>query len=200
MTQQQRQSQSSTPASGPLSQDQSSQSAQDASLSRPEKPDATSPYKGPGDADPQGQAVEHAADPDGPEAMEQPYFSEAQSTLGAYEATERPGDRFAQPEDALGGLARPTEQSDGTAPPATESESFATAAGTLRAGMAVVDSYGHTVGIITSVDGDRMRLSSSDPHDDGVAFLPLSLIDGIEGDRVLLAGRGDASFGMPTQT
>ena len=62
--------------------------------------------------------------------------------------------------------------------------------------MAVVDSYGHTIGFVASVDGERMRLSSTDPHDDGVAFLPVSLIDGVDGDRVLLGGRGDASFGV----
>jgi hypothetical protein len=62
--------------------------------------------------------------------------------------------------------------------------------------MTVVDGYGHAIGIVTSIDGQRMRLSSTDPHDGGVAFLPVSLIDGVDGDRVLLEGRGDASFGM----
>ncbi|VWX53127.1 DUF2171 domain-containing protein [Novosphingobium sp. 9U] len=194
MTQQQRQSQFSS-----SSQDRSSGNAQDASLSRPEKPDATSPYEGPGDDQPAQKRPAQVADPDGPEAMEHPYFSEAQSTLGAFEPTERPGDPFAQPEDAQGGLARPTEQSDSAADVAQEGQSFATAAGTLYEGMTVVDSYGHTIGLVSSVDGERMRLASSDPHDDGVAFLPVSLIDGIDGNRVLLAGRGDASFGLAAQ-
>lgn len=194
MTQQQRQSRFSS-----QSQERSSGNAQDASLSPPEKPDTTSPYEGPGDAEPEGKRVAQVADPDGPEAMEHPYFSEAQSTLGAYEPTERPGDPFAQPEDALGGLARPTEQSDGAAAAPHEGQSFATAVGTLYEGMAVVDSYGHTIGLVSSVDGERMRLASTDPHDDGVAFLPVSLIDGIDGNRVLLAGRGDASFGLAAQ-
>lgn len=196
MTQQQRQSQFSRPTS----QAQSSDSAQDASLSRPEKPDGTSPYLGPGDAEPETKPVEHVSDPEGPEAMEQPYFSEAQSTLGAFEPTERPGDPFAQPEDALGGLGRPTEQSDSAAGTPLDGQEFDTAAGTIHEGMPVVDSYGHTIGLVSSVDGERMRLTSSDPHDDGVAFLPVSLIDGIDGGRVLLAGRGDASFGMPAES
>lgn len=195
MTQQQRQSQFSSPSA----QGASSDNAQDASLSRAEKPDATSPYQGPADAEPQSRKPAHVADPDGPEAMEHPYFSEAQSSLGTYEPTERPGDRFAQPEDAPGGLARPTEQSDGAAQAAPSGQAFNTSAGTLYEGMAVVDSYGHTIGLISSVDGERMRLASTDPHDDGVAFLPISLIDGIDGNRVLLAGRGDASFGMDAQ-
>ncbi|MBB4860097.1 hypothetical protein HNO88_003435 [Novosphingobium chloroacetimidivorans] len=196
MTQQQRQSQSSSHAS----QAQSSDSAQDASLSRADKPDSTSPYRGPGDAEAEARPVEHVSDPDGPEAMEQPHFSEAQSTLGAFAPTERPGDPFAQPEDALGGLGRPTEQSDSVVAAPSDGQAFHTPSGTIHEGMAVVDSYGHTIGLVSSVDGERMRLSSTDPHDDGVAFLPLSLIDGIDGGRVLLAGRGDASFGMPSES
>lgn len=186
MTQQQSQSQTS----------QQQSAGQDASLASPGKPDATSPYKGPADEAKSEHTPERVVDADGPAEMAQPYFSEAQSSLGAFEPTERPGDPFAQPEDATGGLAR-TEQASAGASTSDDGAEFATPSGIVRAGMTVVDSYGHTLGTISSVEGERMRLASTDPHDDGVAFLPVSLIDGVEEDRVLLSGRGDASFGMP---
>jgi hypothetical protein len=179
------------------SQSQGQSQGQGPSLSQPTGPDATSPYGGPGEAAKPEKRPDRVADEDGPEAMEQPHFSEAQSTLSAYEPVERPGDHFAQPEDPLPATlaTRPTEQSDGASQPASGAE-FKTSAGTLRAGMSVIDSYGHVIGIVSSVDGEQMRLASADPHDDGHAFLPVSLIDGIDGSRILLGGRGDASFGM----
>jgi len=178
-------------------QSQSQSQYQGASLATPAKPDATSPYDGPGEDAKPAKRPDHVADADGPEAMEQPYFSEAQSTLAAYEPVERPGDHFAQPEDPLPASlsTRPTEQSD-SAGEATLGAEFPTSAGTLRAGMSVIDGSGHAIGTVTGVDGERIRLTSSDPHDDGDSFLPVSLVDGIDGNRVLLSGRGDASFGM----
>lgn len=169
------------------------------SLSPPAAPDATSPYDGPAKAAKPEKRPDRLAGADSPAEMEQPYFSEAQSTLGAYEPAERPGDPFAQPEDPLPESlsTRPTEQPGTAAGASAEGAEFETASGTVRAGMTVVDSYGHALGTVSSVDGERLRLASSDPHDDGVAFLPVSLIDGIDGDRVLLSGRGDASFGLP---
>lgn len=196
MTQQQRQSQFSRVPSRDEAQDASPSQGQSQgpSLSPPAAADATSPYEGPAQKHAPEQQPDHVADARGPEAMEQPYFSEAQSTLAAYAPAERPGDPFAEPEDPIP-THSPAEQPQGTPDQASGAE-FATAAGTVRAGMPVVDSYGHAIGIIAGVDGERMRLTSTDPHDDGIAFLPVSLIDGIDGERVLLGGRGDASFGM----
>ena len=200
MTQQQTQSQFSRTQSRAQSQAPSSESAdgQGPSLSSPASPDATSPYDGPAEGKKAEQRPEHVADKDGPEAMEQPHFSEAQSTFGAFEPVERPGDPFAEPEDQLPATltSQPTEQPAASGSQEDSGQEFKTPAGTVRAGMSVIDSYGHPMGVVSSVDGERLRLASSDPHDDGVSFLPVSLIDGIEGDRILLGGRGDASFGM----
>ena len=204
MTQQQTQSPSSQSESQAQTQAQTQvQSAQDPSLARPKAPDATSPYSGPADEAAPAKRPEQVDDPEGPRQMAQPSFSEAQSTLGAFEPAERPGDPSAQPEDARGDLGsaspeRRAEQPAATPQPHALGAAFATSAGTVRAGMTVVDSYGHMLGTVAGVDGERLRLASADPHDDGAAFLAVSLIAGIDGDRVLLAGRGDASFGMPT--
>lgn len=164
---------------------------QNASLSPPLVPDATSPYKAP----PEPAAKEPAPAPAAPPAdLGQPYYSEAQATLGA---ADRTAERFAQPEDAAV-LDRPSEQPGlGEGEPGRDlGEGFATPEGTVRSGMAVIDASGHPIGFVTAIEGEKMRISSTDPHDDGVAFLPVSLIDGVDGDRVLLASRGDASFGM----
>lgn len=206
MSQHQSQSQSGRGQSQSQSQGQSQRQgltqdpAQNPSLSEPAAPDPTSPYEGPGDEAMPEKTPERVSDADGPKQMEQPYFSEAQSTMGAFEPVERPGDHFAQPEDQLSAeLARkPLEQAGDSGRPARGGTEFPTASGPVRAGMTVVDSYGHAIGVIAGVEGDRLRLASTDPHDDGVAFLPVSLIDGIDEDRVLLVGRGDASFGMAT--
>lgn len=204
MTQRQSQSQSSQSQPQRQSQGQSQRQSQGqsqnqgTSLSEPEKPDATSPYQGPAeDAKPE-KRPDRVADAEGPAAMEQPYFSEAQSTLSAYAPIERPGDHYAQPEDPLPAspATRPTEQADSAPASAASGPGFETQEGTVRTGMVVVDSSGHTIGIVSRIEGDKMRLASNDPHDDSDTFLPVSLIDGIDGNRVLLGGRGDASFGM----
>jgi hypothetical protein len=195
VSQRQTQSQSSQGQSQNQSQGQSQ--SQGASLSTPAKPDPTSPYDGPTPAAMPERRPDHVSGSDGPEAMEQPYFSEAQSTLSAYAPVERPGDHTSQPEDPLpASLAtRPTEQAN-SAPVPTSAPGFETAEGTVRSGMIVVDNAGQTIGIVSRIEGDKMRLASNDPHDDSDSFLPVSLIDGIDGNRVLLGGRGDASFGM----
>jgi hypothetical protein len=196
VTQRQTQSQSSQSQSQGQSQGQSA--SQGASLSPPEKPDATSPYEGVVEAAVPEKRLDRVVDPQGPEAMEQPYFSEAQSTLSAYAPVDRPGDHYAQPEDPVpASLAtRPTEQADSAPAWAASGPGFPTAEGTVRTGMTVVDSSGHTIGIVSRIEGDKMRLASNDPHDDSDSFLPVSLIDGIDGNRVLLGARGDASFGL----
>ena len=186
MTQQQTQSQNSGAQS---------QSGPDQAKDSGAKRQVASPYEGPADHAKPARRPDHVLDEDGPQEMEQPYFSEAQSTLGGYAPTERLGDPFAQPEDALGELTRrPAEQPGGPGGPS--GAELVTESGTVREGMSVVDSYGHVIGTVAGVEGDRLRLSSHDSHDDGAAFLPISLIDGVDGDRVLLSGRGDASFGL----
>jgi hypothetical protein len=204
MAQHQSQSQSSGGSSQSQSQSQgraqgqglTQDPAQRSSLSEPAAPDPTTPYEGPADHAKPAKTPDRVADDKGPAQMEQPYFSEAQSTMGAFAPVERTGDHFAQPEDQVPAeiVRQPLEQASGLEP--VSGSEFATASGTVRSGMTVIDSYGHVIGLIAGVEGDRLRLASSDPHDDGVAFLPTSLIGGIEDDRVLLVGRGDASFGM----
>lgn len=170
------------------------------SLSPPAAPDATSPYQGPADATPAEHKPEHVADEHGPEEMEQPYFSEAQSTLAAFAPAQRVGDPSAQPEDPRAGrFDSPAEQTHPASRSQADAAQFNTANGTIRAGMQVVDSYGRGIGAVAGVEGERLRLASNDSHGDGTAFVPLSLVEGIDGDRVLLGGRGDASFGLPTE-
>jgi hypothetical protein len=181
------QQQTQSKSSQSQSQGQLQGQSQGPSLSSPARPDATSPYQAP-PAPTEDKSPQAVVDSD-PSEMEHPYFSEVQSTLGGA-ARE---DHFPEPEDSRG---RPTDQPNPPAAHQALGAEFATPAGTVRAGMTVVDGYGHAIGIVTSIDGQRMRLSSTDPHDGGVAFLPVSLIDGVDGDRVLLEGRGDASFGM----
>jgi hypothetical protein len=200
VTQRQSQSQSSQSQSQGQSQAQSRRQSlgKGASLSEPEKPDATSPYKGPPEDAKPAKRADRVVDNDSAAAMEQPYFSEAQSTLSAYAPVERPGDHYSQPEDPVpASLAtRPTEQAGNAPASAASGAGFETQEGTVRTGMVVVDSSGHTIGIVSRIEGEKMRLASNDPHDDSDTFLPVSLIDGIDGNRVLLGGRGDASFGM----
>jgi len=197
----QQQTQSFTPHTGdrPLARKASEprpQGAENPSLSTPEKPDATSPYEGPSDHDaptatpdatPQ-ETVDNRS-----ENLSQPYFSEAQSTLGAFSPVSR-GDHFAQPEDP-----EPPRAEQPRAAGDANGQGYETQEGTIRIGMEVVDGYGNVLGRITGIEQGRMRLSSNDPHDDGVAFMPISLVDGIDGERVLLAGRGDASFGVASE-
>jgi hypothetical protein len=170
------------------------------SLSPPAAPDATSPYHGPADVTPPAHPPERVADEHGPEEMEQPYFSEAQSTLAAFAPAQRVGDPNSQPEDPrAGSFDSPAEQTQPASRSQADAAQFNTASGTIRAGMQVVDSYGNRIGEVASVEGERLRFASNDSHGDGTAFVPLSLVEGIDGDRVLLGGRGDASFGLPTE-
>ena len=197
--QQQSQSSSSSGAARPTSPARTDQ-AQNPSLSTPEKPDATSPYEGPADlakstaqSPAQSPARPEAAVDSDPADLAEPYFSEAQSTLGAFSPVSR-GDHFAQPEDP-----EPPRAEQPRAAGDANGHGYETQEGTIRIGMEVVDGYGNVLGRITGIEQGRMRLSSNDPHDDGVAFMPISLVDGIDGERVLLAGRGDASFGVASE-
>jgi hypothetical protein len=173
-------------------QEGTEEGAQGPSLSPPAAPDATSPYQGPADESPPAHKPEQVADPHGPEEMEQP-------TLAAFAPAQRVGDPHAEPEDPrAGSFPERAEQTHSASRNQGDVAQFHTAEGTIRTGMQVVDSYGQSIGEVAGIDGERLRLASGDSHGDGVSFVPLSLVDGIDGDRVLLGGRGDASFGLPT--
>lgn len=202
MTQHQTQSHFSRVGDDASKQDQAKDASQEPSqgpsLSPPASPDATSPYHGPEDVAHAPREPEAARDEDGLVEMTQPHYSEAQSTLAAFAPAQRTGDPFPEPEDPQAGVPSAPQEQPAASQPADGRE-YATPAGTVRGGMAVVDSYGHAMGIVAAVEGERLRLASTDPLDDGVAFLPLSLVEGIDGDRVLIGGRGDASFGLPAE-
>ena len=72
----------------------------------------------------------------------------------------------------------------------------ARAAAFIRKGMTVIEADGTVVGTIERVEGGRIWLSEDANHDGAPEFLPVSLIDGIDDARVILAERGDASFGL----
>lgn len=75
-------------------------------------------------------------------------------------------------------------------------KSFRTFAGTIREHMQVIDVDGKVLGTVADVRGDQIMLETPDPETKELESLPLSLIDGIDTNAVLLAGRGDASFGL----
>ncbi len=60
----------------------------------------------------------------------------------------------------------------------------------------VVDQSGAFVGTVDHVDGDRIKLTRSSSGDGEHQFIPLSQVAGIEGGKIRLQGRGDASFGQ----
>ena len=64
----------------------------------------------------------------------------------------------------------------------------------IREHMEVVDADDARIGTVDHLDGDRIKLTrdASGEH----RYLPLSQVAGIEGDRVRLRDRGDATFGM----
>ena len=94
-------------------------------------------------------------------------------------------------ENVIGRAASPT---------ATQTHSMGGSyAAQVHPAMRVVDSDGNVVGTVKAVDGDEIRLvgtSDGDPH----RFVPLSLVEGIDGDRVLMRGRGDNAFGVAAST
>ncbi len=77
--------------------------------------------------------------------------------------------------------------------------SYRTFAGTICRGMDVLDANDRIIGQVARVESDHIVLVPTSETDRGEFFVPLSLIDGIHGDQVLLAGRGDASFGLGAQ-
>lgn len=75
-------------------------------------------------------------------------------------------------------------------------KSFRTFAGTIYEHMQVIDVDGKVLGTVADVRGDQIMLETTDPDTNELESLPVSLIDGIDKNAVLLAGRGDASFGL----
>lgn len=72
--------------------------------------------------------------------------------------------------------------------------SWGTQAGTIRKGMAVIDSDGSFLGLVANVQGEEVILDEPDHP-----FIALTQIDGIEDDRIVLSPRGDATFGLGAQ-
>lgn len=69
-----------------------------------------------------------------------------------------------------------------------------TESGFIRKGMTVIDPEGMVLGVVDSVEGQEVLLAEP-----GHPFITVSEIDGIDGDRVLLSPRGDATFGLGAQ-
>lgn len=72
------------------------------------------------------------------------------------------------------------------------------AVGAIRREMTVVESDGSFVGIVEAVEGDRIRLKSTGSESDD-RYLPITLVDGVDDERVILSRRGDAYFGLGAQ-
>lgn len=71
--------------------------------------------------------------------------------------------------------------------------------GTIRERMEVVGPDGRHVGTVDAVEGGQIRLTRASSQSDRHTYVPLSLVAGVEANRVCLAERGDASFGLPSQ-
>lgn len=90
-------------------------------------------------------------------------------------------------------------ENDQAAPRLDPSQVFGCSAGRIVKGMAVVDANDRLLGYVESVEGELIRLfEGASGHAPG-GSVPLSLIDGIFDGRVLLAGRGDSTFGLGAQ-
>ena len=74
---------------------------------------------------------------------------------------------------------------------------YRTFAGTIARGMDVLDAQNRCIGQVESVESDHIMLARA--RNGREYFVPLTLIDGIHGDQVLLAGRGDSTFGLGAQ-
>lgn len=73
---------------------------------------------------------------------------------------------------------------------------FRSFAGTISRGRDVISSEGKFLGQVDRVEGDHIVLSPVNKDETDTYFVPLSLIDGIAQDQVLLASRGDGTFGL----
>jgi hypothetical protein len=66
----------------------------------------------------------------------------------------------------------------------------------IRPHQEVTDQSGAVIGTVDHVDGDRIKLTRSSSSSGHHEYVPLSQVAGIEGNRVRLHDRGDASFGL----
>ena len=68
------------------------------------------------------------------------------------------------------------------------------AAGFVREGMPVLAKSGKELGFVDRVEGDRIWLKG-DANDDGKQeFVPFSLVDGVDDERVILSDWNDGSY------
>lgn len=74
-------------------------------------------------------------------------------------------------------------------------DSWQTPFGAIHKGMKVVDDAGNIVGTVEGLDGDELLLAE---HANGKqpSFVSTTMVGGIDGETVILATRGDASFGL----
>lgn len=68
----------------------------------------------------------------------------------------------------------------------------------IRPHQEVIDQNDAFVGTVDHVDGDRIKLTRSSSGDGQHHYIALSQVAGIEGGKIRLQGRGDASFGQET--
>jgi hypothetical protein len=64
----------------------------------------------------------------------------------------------------------------------------------IRAQMLVISAEGTYLGTVEGIEGDEIRLG--DAPDGAHRLLPLSLVAGVDGERVMMRDRGDNVFGM----
>jgi hypothetical protein len=76
----------------------------------------------------------------------------------------------------------------------TEETAWHTPEGTIRKGMKVIDADGTVLGTIAGVSGEEVFLEGAPGE-----FIAITQIDGVGEETVLLAGRGDATFGLGAQ-
>ena len=88
---------------------------------------------------------------------------------------------------------------EGSQPPHDSAGRYRTFAGTITQGMDVIAPDGHFLGRVDRVEGDHIVLVPTTESGSEAFFVPLSLIDGIAQDQILLAGRGDGTFGLGAQ-
>lgn len=74
----------------------------------------------------------------------------------------------------------------------TRSSGGASAAAFIRVGMPVLEADGSLLGTVEAVKGDRIYIAG-DPEGD---FVSMSMVDGVDDARVILAGRGDGAYGL----
>ncbi|MEJ2409600.1 MAG: DUF2171 domain-containing protein [Novosphingobium sp.] len=71
-------------------------------------------------------------------------------------------------------------------------EVWTTVVGTIRKGMKVIAHDGTSIGLVAEVKGGELLFEGGDT-------IPLTLIDGVGEEGVLLQRRGDETFGLSAQ-